>query len=87
MTEFIIEVQKMAPQQRHAFIFLSFDNLQAGESLLIVNDHDPLPLLRQFRESRAEQFVDEYLQSGPTEWQVRLTKKKKEGCCGFCGES
>ncbi|MDG0816904.1 DUF2249 domain-containing protein [Bdellovibrio svalbardensis] len=87
MTEFVIEVQKMEPQHRHAFIFQQFDNLQGGESILIVNNHDPLPLLRQFRETRPEQFVDEYLQKGPTEWRLRLTKKKKEGCCGFCGES
>lgn len=84
MKEFIIEAQKIAPAERHAFIFQSFDNLAGGESIVIVNNHDPIPLLRQFREARTEQFVDEYLQQGPEVWRLRLTKKKKEGCCGFC---
>lgn len=84
MKEFVIEAQTIEPALRHAFIFQSFDNLAGGESLVIVNTHDPIPLLRQFRESRPEQFVDEYLERGPLVWKLRLTKKKKEGCCGFC---
>lgn len=84
MKEFVIEAQKIEPMNRHAFIFQSFDNLQGGESIVIVNSHDPVPLLRQFHESRAEQFTDEYLEKGPEVWKLRLTKKKKEGCCGFC---
>ncbi|WP_374033515.1 DUF2249 domain-containing protein [Bdellovibrio bacteriovorus] len=84
MKELVIEAQKIEPATRHSFIFESFDKLEGGESLLIVNNHDPLPLLRQFGEARPNQFVDEYLEKGPAVWKLRLTKKKKEGCCGFC---
>lgn len=84
MKEFVIEAQKIDASQRHSFIFESFDNLEGGESLVIVNNHDPKPLLRQFGEIRPDQFVDEYLEKGPTVWKLRLTKKKNEGCCGFC---
>ncbi|WP_373999126.1 DUF2249 domain-containing protein [Bdellovibrio bacteriovorus] len=85
MKEFVIEAQKIPPQQRHSHIFETFDNLEAGESIVIVNNHDPVPLLRHFEENRQEQFQSEYLEKGPEVWKLRLTKLKKEGCCGFCG--
>lgn len=85
MNDVIIEAQKIPGPVRHATIFKSFDELQEGSSLVIVNNHDPLPLLNQFGEQRADQFTQEYLVQGPTEWQVKITKIKKEGCCGCCG--
>lgn len=85
MKEFTIEAQKIPAQDRHAFIFQSFDNLQGGEAILIVNNHNPLPLLQQFQETRPELFSHEYLEQGPKEWRLRITKIKKDGCCGFCG--
>lgn len=85
MNDFVIEAQKIPGPERHNFIFKSFDNLEGGESLVIVNSHDPVPLLNQFLERRADAFVHEYLEKGPSCWRLRLTKKKKEGCCGFCG--
>lgn len=85
MTEIIIDVQKIVPAERHGLIFRNFDGLTEGQSLIIVNDHDPRPLLRQFQETRPDQFQDEYLQAGPQVWKVKITRKKKEGCCGFCG--
>lgn len=85
MMEIIIDVQKIVPAERHGLIFQNFDSLDEGQSLVIVNDHDPKPLLRQFQETRPNLFKDEYLQAGPAVWKVRITRTKKEGCCGFCG--
>lgn len=85
MTDFVIEAQKIPPAERHAYIFQSFDNLEGGESIVIVNNHDPVPLLRQFESLKTDQFEYNYLESGPVQWQLKITKKKKEGCCGFCG--
>lgn len=85
MTEFVIEAQEIPATTRHAIIVESFDNLEGGDSLVIVNSHDPIPLLRFFQNSRTDQFVEEYLEKGPEVWRLRLTKKKEEGCCGYCG--
>ncbi|MFS4457896.1 DUF2249 domain-containing protein [Bdellovibrio sp. HCB2-146] len=85
MAEFVIEAQKISPSHRHSFIFQSFDNLEGGDSIVIENNHDPLPLLRQFKEVRTDQFTHEYLEQGPDVWRLKITKTKKEGCCGFCG--
>lgn len=85
MTEFVIEAQKIPATTRHAFIIESFDNLEGGDSLVIINNHDPVPLLRFFQNSRTDLFEEEYLEKGPEVWRLKLTKKKTEGCCGFCG--
>lgn len=84
MKNVIIHAQEIEPATRHAHIFQEFDSLAAGESLTIVNSHDPFPLLNQFTQNRENQFTSEYLENGPTTWKVKLTKKMKEGCCGCC---
>ena len=38
----------MAPRERHPTILSTFDALQPGEALELVNDHDPKPLRYQF---------------------------------------
>lgn len=85
MSDVIIDAQKIPGPERHATIFKTFDGLQDGDALVIVNNHDPRPLLNQFSEHRPDQFKEEYLAEGPTEWKVKITKIKKEGCCGCCG--
>lgn len=84
MRNILIEAQQIAPSERHNFIFSTFDCLETGESLTIINNHDPKPLLIQFNEMRTNLFITEYLMEGPQEWKVKLTKKMKEGCCGCC---
>lgn len=86
MADFVIEAQTIPGPQRHAYIFDCFDKLGGGESLVIVNTHDPVPLLRQFSEMKVGQFKHEYLERGPDQWRLKITKNKKEGCCGFCAD-
>jgi uncharacterized protein (DUF2249 family) len=38
-----LDVREVAPRVRHPLIFSTFDELQAGESFVLVNDHDPRP--------------------------------------------
>jgi uncharacterized protein (DUF2249 family) len=69
-----LDVREVAPRVRHPLIFSTFDGLKAGESFVLVNDHDPKPLYYQFEAERHDQFRWEYLASGPEEWQVRITR-------------
>lgn len=85
MADLIIEAKKIPGAVRHATIFKSFDDLLDGDSLVIVNNHNPLPLLSQFHEQKPGLFTEEYLAEGPDEWKLKITKIKKEGCCGCCG--
>lgn len=63
----------------------NFDNLASGEELLITNETNPMMMLSQLSIERPNEFTVEYLTEGPKEWKVKITKNKKEGCCGCCG--
>lgn len=84
-TEFLIEAQQIPVPTRYSFIFRTFGNLARGESLTIVHNHDPLPLLIQFTALKEEDFEHEYIENGPSTWVVKLKKTKLGDCCGFCG--
>jgi len=70
----IIDVREIAAQQRHPFIFQTFDELPVGAAFILVNDHDPIPLYYQFMDRRKQQFRWEYVEEGPDLWRVRITK-------------
>lgn len=72
----IVDVRTIAPRDRHSLIFDTFDNLAAGQSMVLVNDHEPRPLYYQFLHERADQFTWAYLQEGPLEWQARITRRE-----------
>lgn len=73
--ENIINVPALAPGVKHSTIFEKFDELTAGESLVIHNDHDPKPLYYQLLGERGNIFTWEYLEEGPEMWKIRITKK------------
>lgn len=83
-----ILVPGVPPAQRHALIFSTFDSLPPGGAFEIVNDHDPMPLYFQFERVRAGQFDWHYLESGPTQWQVRIGRVQAGSTAGVpsgCG--
>jgi uncharacterized protein (DUF2249 family) len=71
----IVNVPDFPPREKHPTIFRTFDELNSGEDMLIVNDHDPRPLLYQFMMERPEQFEWQYLEEGPEVWKVAISKK------------
>ncbi|MDP1731310.1 MAG: DUF2249 domain-containing protein [Devosia sp.] len=73
-TETIIDVRQIAPRLRHPLIFSTFENLNGGESFLLVNDHDPKPLFYQFSAEYPGIFEWVYQERGPDVWQVRVSR-------------
>jgi uncharacterized protein (DUF2249 family) len=73
-TELIIDVRAMLPRQRHPAIFTAWNELSDGEAIVLVNDHDPLPLYYQFACESSGRFRWEYLEQGPKAWRVRISK-------------
>lgn len=69
-----IFVPSVPPPERHATIFACFDALPVGGAFEILNDHDPMPLMFQFERTRSGQFDWEYLQRGPEEFLVRISR-------------
>lgn len=69
-----IDVRQIPPRDRHPLIFSSFEALQPGQALQLVNDHDPKPLHAQFEDRCAGAFEWTYLQAGPALWRVQIGK-------------
>jgi uncharacterized protein (DUF2249 family) len=69
-----VDLRTIAARDRHAMVFGHFDALQPGQSLQLVNDHDPLPLRLQLEDRARGQFEWAALQSGPAAWRVQITR-------------
>ena len=55
-----LDVRDVPPAQRHARIHEAFDALDSGETLVILNDHDPKPLYYEFHAEVASFDADAY---------------------------
>jgi len=69
-----LDVRTIPPRERHPLIFRTFDELEPGSAFELVNDHDPKPLYYQFQAERAGTIAWEYLEQGPVEWRVKVSK-------------
>jgi uncharacterized protein (DUF2249 family) len=67
-----IDVREIPHGQRHPRIFARYARLAPGETFVLVNNHDPKPLRREFEAAHGGEFSWEYLESGPEQWQVRI---------------
>ncbi len=69
-----IDVRPLPPAQRHGLIFETYEDLQLGDSFILVNDHDPKPLYYQFKFEKEGKFTWAYIEQGPQTWKVRIGK-------------
>lgn len=69
-----IRVPEYPPHLKHKVIFETFDKLQPGEAMLIINDHNPIPLRHQFEAMHPGKYTWEYLEEGPEIFQVKISK-------------
>ena len=69
-----LDVREIPRTQRHPLIFQKFDALAVGDSLRLLNDHDPIPLNRQFDSIRPGQALWEYIQRGPDLFRIRIRR-------------
>lgn len=74
MSEFAATVNatEYPPHQKHQVIFETFDSLNPGEAMLLVNDHDPQPLRFQFELERPGTFSWSYIERGPETFRIRI---------------
>lgn len=70
----VVDVRAMVPRDRHPLIFSTFDRLVAGESMTLINDHDPKPLYYQLQAERPGQMAWEPQEEGPERWVIRIGK-------------
>ncbi len=70
----ILDVRALAPKDRHKGIFDRYNALTTGEAFILVNDHEPKPLLYQFQAEHYGEFEWWPLESGPDAWRVQVGK-------------
>lgn len=68
-------VPELAPARKHPAVFEKFDALASGESFLLVNDHDPIPLFYEMKAERGDSFDWIKVENGPEVWKVEIRKK------------
>jgi uncharacterized protein (DUF2249 family) len=70
-----LDVRVLPPRDKHPTIFSTFDRLASGQSMVLLNDHDPKPLQYQLAAERPESFDWEYEAQGPELWRVRISRR------------
>lgn len=69
-----IDVRTMRQPDKHPAIFRGYADVQVGESLVLVNDHDPRHLHDEFEVEYPGGYAWDYLGSEPGAWRIRITK-------------
>jgi uncharacterized protein (DUF2249 family) len=69
-----LDLREIPRPQRHPLIFQKFDALAVGDSLRLLNDHDPIPLNRQIENIRQGQASWEYIERGPEIFRIRIRR-------------
>ena len=70
-----LDVRVLPPPEKHPTIVRTIDTLASGQSLLLLNDHDPRPLRYQLLAERPDSFDWEYEAEGPELWKVRISRR------------
>jgi uncharacterized protein (DUF2249 family) len=75
-TAVVLDVRPLPGRTKHATIFQRWFDLAVGGHFILLNDHDPVPLKYQFEAEYPGAFAWEYLQRGPEEFRVKITKRQ-----------
>ena len=73
-------VPALAPALKHPTVLQKFDQLENGESFVLINDHDPIPLYYEMKAEKGEVFQWRKLEEGPEMWKVEITKTGSAVC-------
>lgn len=69
-----VDVREIPHQQRHPFIFKSYEELRPGQAFVLVVDHDPKPVFFELDFVQKGKFTWDYLEQGPELWRVQIAK-------------
>ncbi|NLG82166.1 MAG: DUF2249 domain-containing protein [Bacilli bacterium] len=70
-----LDVRTIPVSDKHPTIIKTFLALNPGETLELINDHDPKPMYYYLSAEYPNTFTWEYLQQGPITYRVAITKK------------
>jgi uncharacterized protein (DUF2249 family) len=72
----IMDVRPIPCSIKHGLIIRTWEQLPVGDYFVLLNDHDPVPLRYQFMAEYPDTFSWEYLERGPEDFRVKITKHK-----------
>jgi uncharacterized protein (DUF2249 family) len=72
----VLDVRELEPKERHSTIFKTYTDLKPGEHFVLVNDHEPRPLLYQFQAEHDGEFNWWPLEQGPEVWRIKVEKRE-----------
>jgi uncharacterized protein (DUF2249 family) len=71
-----VDVREYERKDKQRAIFEVFDNLEPGQFMELINDHDPVRLKEtRFEVDKKGEYTWEYLESGPEVWRIAIGKK------------
>jgi uncharacterized protein (DUF2249 family) len=74
---FELDVRVLPPPRKHSTIRERLEGLHTGQTLRIINDHDPRPLRYELEDSYPGAFAWTYVECGPLLWRVDIAKKSE----------
>ena len=69
-----LDVRPLPKPDKHPAVFARYDALAPGTSFVLVNDHDPKHLRREFEIEHPEGHGWQYLDNGADGWRIRISK-------------
>lgn len=69
-----LDLRPLPPFERHEKIFQTWNRLEPGNTMKIINDHDPRPLRYLFEAEQSGKFEWAYEQEGPVDWIVNIKR-------------
>jgi uncharacterized protein (DUF2249 family) len=70
----VMDVRTIPCSVKHGLILKTWRELPVGDHFILLNDHDPVPLRNQFEAECPGAFAWDYLERGPADFRIKLTK-------------
>ncbi len=70
----VMDVRPIPCSIKHGLILKTWRELALNSYFILLNDHDPVPLRYQFLAEFPGAFTWDYLERGPEEFRVKITK-------------
>ncbi len=70
----VMDVRAVPCSVKHGLVLKTWRELAVGDHFILLNDHDPAPMRRQFLAEFPGTFEWDYLEKGPEQFRVKITK-------------
>ena len=69
-----LDLREVPRAERHPLVFANLDALAVGQSFILINDHDPVPLHMQIDDRRPGEVTWEYERREPGMFRIRIKR-------------